>query len=71
MAVDCRPLHARIAAALGWPESDVLSFNLQSLREILRGSNGDSALITEITERIQSGSYIIGDSVDHSHHPRG
>jgi hypothetical protein len=64
-------LHVRIAAALGWPETDVLSFSLPALREIVRASNGDCKLVDEITERMAGGSYIIGDSIDHRNHKEG
>lgn len=46
-------LHEKIAKALGWSLSDVKSFSLQSLRDLVRPV--DSALAEEITKAIQNG----------------
>jgi len=51
-------LHERIAEVLGWPVKDTYGFDLQSLRELVRHKS--PKLAAEITERIQTGSYIVG-----------
>jgi hypothetical protein len=56
MAVDCRRLSLRLAEALDWPEADVCSLSLQSLRELVRPIN--PKLADEISVRIQCGTYL-------------
>jgi len=51
-------LHERIAEVLGWPVKDTYGFDLQSLRELVRHKS--PKLAAEITERIQTGAYIVG-----------
>jgi hypothetical protein len=55
-------LHARIADALGWSESEVHSHSLQGLRELVRPI--DAELAQEITDRIVSGDGIRGKAVE-------
>src|ERR1700733_1312699 len=54
-------LHARIAAALGWPMRDVQSMSLQSLRDLVRPV--DPGLADEISRVVQAGSHIGGHRV--------
>lgn len=49
-------MHERIAKVLGWSVQDVKSFSLQALREMVAPVN--PKLAAEITQAIQSGSYI-------------
>jgi len=51
-------LHARIAAALGWPMRDVQSVSLQSLRDLVRPVS--AKLADEISRVVQAGSHIGG-----------
>jgi hypothetical protein len=49
-------LSERIAKALGWTIGDVQSFNLATLRELVRPVS--AKLAAELTELIRTGSYI-------------
>lgn len=49
-------LHARIALALGWPESEVRRFSLLTIREMLRGKH--PKLWTEVTVLVESGKHL-------------
>lgn len=52
-------LHERIAKALGWSTSDVRSFSMQSLRDLVRPV--DPNLAREMDYVIQSGAYVRGE----------
>lgn len=51
-------LTARIAKVLGWTEDDVRSFDLQSLRAVVRPVS--EKLAHELTLLIQSGGSLLG-----------
>lgn len=68
-------LHARIAAALGWPVSETLRMSLPTLRELVRGVDRDLAaaisahlatdghVVQAPAKRTQAQPFVVGDRV--------
>jgi hypothetical protein len=51
-------LHERIAKALGWTVTEAQSFDLHTLRELMR--HVSPKLTHELDVQIRSGAYIVG-----------